>query len=121
MARSLLTSFRDFTGWSRRSMVEEAAAYIHVDVMDCHFVPNLTSPLVLSGAAATQLPTTCTEDETGSVHGEFAKAVQFLSFTPKRPIPASDGCALRPCWVQRALCSSGSSAGMIEDVLDEVY
>lgn len=127
IAPSILAA--DFTRLGEQiAAVEQAgAAYIHVDVMDGHFVPNLTiGPFIVEWVRrATSLPIDAhlmIEDPDKFI-GAFAKAgANMISVHPE----ATYHLHRTLSYIREAGCQAGvvlnpaTPLAMIEDVLDEV-
>jgi ribulose-phosphate 3-epimerase len=127
IAPSILSA--DFTRLGEQiAMVEEAgASYIHVDVMDGHFVPNLTvGPFVVKWVrTATQLPIDVhlMIEEPDQFIAAFAKAgASYMSVHPE----ATYHLHRTVTQIRNAGCHAGvvlnpaTPLALIEEVLDEV-
>jgi len=127
IAPSILSA--DFTRLGEQlAMVEEAgASYIHVDVMDGHFVPNLTvGPFVVKWVrTATRLPIDVhlMIEEPDQFIEDFSKAgASFISVHPE----ATYHLHRTVTRIREAGCRAGvvlnpaSPLALIEEVLDEV-
>jgi len=127
IAPSILSA--DFTRLGEQiAMVEEAgASYIHVDVMDGHFVPNLTvGPFVVKWVRmATQLPIDVhlMIEEPDQFIAAFAKAgASYMSVHPE----ATYHLHRTVTQIRNAGCHAGvvlnpaTPLALIEEVLDEV-